>query len=133
MTLVGEVSDLATRIATEVNTLRSELVKKTRVVVLTDAATVTPNADTTDVGTLASVSQTTTLANPSGTPVNAQRLMIRIKSSAAQTLNFGTKYRAGTDIPLPTATVGSSKIEYLGFIYHSTDDKWDLIAHVRGL
>lgn len=131
-TLVERISDLATRTAQEVNTLRTELAKKTRVVTLTDVATITPNADTTDLGLLNSVSQGTTFANPSGTPVAGQKIMIRVKSSAAQTLTFGTKYRAGTDISFPMTTVGSSKVEYLGFIYHAIDDKWDLIAHVRG-
>lgn len=102
-----------------------------RVATLTDAATVTPNADTTDIGVLASVSQTTTIANPTGTPVDCQTLMLRIISSSSRTLNFGSKYRAGP-IALPTSTTGSSKVDYLGFQYVLAADKWDLLASSVG-
>lgn len=103
-----------------------------RVVSLTDAATVTPNADTTDIGVLASLSQTTTFANPSGTPVNGQLLQIRITSSASRAISFGTAYQAASSLSLPTATTGSNAEDYIGFRYNSLDSKWDLIATTIG-
>jgi hypothetical protein len=103
-----------------------------RVVTLTDAATVTPNADTTDIGTLASLSQTTTFANPTGTPTNGQLLQIRITSSTSRTISFGTAYQAASTLSLPSATTGSSAEDYIGFRYNSTDSKWDLIGTTIG-
>jgi hypothetical protein len=67
------------------------------------------------------------LANWSGTPVPARKLTIRIKDNgAAQTISYGTKYRAiGVMLPTTTAT---NKTLYLGCIYNSTDDKFDVVA-----
>ncbi len=104
-----------------------------RVVTLTDAATVTLNADTTDIGVLTSLSQTTTFANPTGTPTNGQLLQIRITSSTSRSISFGTAYQAASSLTLPTATTGSNAEDYIGFRYNSTDSKWDLIATTIGI
>lgn len=103
-----------------------------RVVALTDAATVTPNCGTTDIGTLLTLSQTSVLANPTGSPVSGQRLIIRIKSTAIQNISFGSQYRSSNDITLPTATTGGSKTDYLGFIWNSVDSTWDYISKNLG-
>src|SRR6185369_9953832 len=62
-----------------------------RVVTLTDAATVTLNADSTDVGVLTSLSQGTTFANPTGTPVSEQTIELRVKSSSSRALTWGAQ------------------------------------------
>ncbi len=103
-----------------------------RVVSLTDAATVTPASDSTDLGVLTSLSQTTTIANPTGTPTDGQELTLRIKSSAARTLSFGGQYRGGNDIVLPATTTGASLTDYFKFRYNSADTKWDLIGKTTG-
>ena len=99
-----------------------------RVVELTDGATVTPNSNTTDIGLLLTLSQNSTIANPTGSPVSGQKLMIRIKSSSSRTLTWGSQYRGSTDLSLPTATTGSSLTDYLGFQWNAQDSKWDLLA-----
>ncbi len=53
-------------------------IAKRRVVAQTDAATVTVNADVTDLAALATLSQATDFANPSGTPTDGQLLEIRV-------------------------------------------------------
>jgi hypothetical protein len=98
-----------------------------RVVTLTDAATVTLNADTTDIGILTSVSQATNFANPSGTPTDGQDIQVRWKSAASQTITWGAQFRGGT-LALPSATTGSAKTDYLGFRWNAADSKWDFIA-----
>jgi hypothetical protein len=103
-----------------------------RVETLTDAATVTPNVDSYDGGLLATLSQTTTIANPTGTPTNFQQYILRIKSSTSRTLNWGSQFRGGADLSLPTATTGTSKTDYLGFQWNSADSKWDILAKVTG-
>jgi hypothetical protein len=83
------------------------------------------------------------IANPTtsgtaglGTLVNGEKLIYKIKSVAAQTINatsgWGSKFKGSTDVPLPTVTSGNSKWDYFGFIYHSTDDVWQLVAKVAG-
>lgn len=103
-----------------------------RVVTLTDAATVTPNADTTDLGILTSLSQPSTFANPTGTPTNGQLLQIRITSSASRAIAFGTAYQTASSLALPTATTGGGAEDYIAFRWNSTDSKWDLIGTTIG-
>jgi len=68
-----------------------------------------------------------TFAVPSGTPANANKLIIRIKDNGtARTLGWNAIYRA-LEFALPTTTV-ISKTMYLGFIYNSADSKWDMVA-----
>lgn len=91
------------------------------------SATVTPNADTDDEVVITAQAVGLTIANPTGTPVQGQALMIRIKDNAiAQTIAFGTSYRA-IGVTLPTTTV-ASKTLYLGCIYNATDSTWDVLG-----
>ena len=98
-----------------------------RVQAVVSAATVTPAADSDDVVTITAQAEALTLANPSGTPTQGQKLIVRIKDNAtARAISYGTQYRAMGNT-LPTTTV-VSKTVYLGLIYNSTDTKWDLVA-----
>jgi len=99
-----------------------------RVEVLTDAATVTPNMGTSDAGYLASLSQTTTIANPTGSPSNFQQYTLRIKSTSTQTLSWGSQYRGSDDMALPTTTSGSSKTDFLTFVWNAQDTKIELVG-----
>lgn len=68
------------------------------------------------------------LNNPGGTPVNGQKLIVRIKDNGtARALTYDTQFRASSDLALPTTTV-LGKTLYMGFIYNSADSKWDLLA-----
>jgi hypothetical protein len=98
-----------------------------RIETLTDAATVTPAAGN-DGGLLTTLSQSTTIANPTGTPVNFQRYVLRIESASAQTLSFGAQFRWSTDMPAVVATSGSGLTDYLVFQWNSTDSKWDVVG-----
>lgn len=113
-------------------TMDALAVRVPRVQAVTSAATVTPNADTDDVVTITAQAVGLTLANASGTPVQGQKLIVRIKDNAtARSISFGTTYRAmGNSLPTTTAI---SKTMYLGFIYNSTDTKWDLVASAQEL
>lgn len=123
----GKTAPSGTAVGTsDSQTLTNKRITK-RVVTLTDVATVTPNADTTDKGILTSLSQTTTFANPTGTPTDGQELTIRIKSAAAQAVSFGNKFRA-TEVDLPTATQGSAITERWLFEWDAADSMWDILA-----
>lgn len=100
-----------------------------RVQSVTDAATITPNADSNDAVDITAIAQTFTVANPTGTPVNFQQLLIRIKDNASpQTINWDTAFVAG-GVALPTVT-SSSKILNLTFRYNTANalNKWQLLA-----
>lgn len=103
-----------------------------RVQSLTDAATITPNADNTDLGLVTTLSQNSTIANPTGSPVDGQRLVVRIKSTSIRTLAFGAQFRGGVTLALPSATTGSAKTDYLIFIWNAADSKWDIFQSLLG-
>ena len=67
---------------------------------------------------------------PGGTLVQGRKLMIRIKDNGtARALTWNAVFRAmGTALPSTTVL---SKTLYLGFVYNSTDTKWDLIASAQ--
>lgn len=98
---------------------------------LTDAATFTPSASYSG-GRLATLSQDTTIANPTGTPASFQRYMLRIKSTSARALTWGSRFRGSQDVALPAATSGGGLTDYYGFQWNSTDSKWDLLGVTRG-
>jgi hypothetical protein len=106
-----------------------------RVTSITSNATWSPNADTDDMYVVtAQAAAATTISNPSGTPTQGQKLLIRVKDNGtARALTWsGTQWRASSDMPLPTTTI-LSKTMYLGFIYNSTDTKWDFVSYIDNI
>jgi len=101
-----------------------------RVVSMADATSFMPTADTADVNTHTNTQAVGTLTAhaPSGTPTDGQLLMLRIKTANVQTYAWNAIYR-GTTLALRTVSLGANQTEYLGFIYHETDTKWDHIAY----
>lgn len=90
--------------------------------------TFTPVSITNDMGVMTALTQATTIAAPSGSPVQGERLVIRIKDNGtARALTWNAIYRASSDLALPSTTI-LSKTLYCGFMYNSTDSKWDLLA-----
>jgi hypothetical protein len=97
----------------------------------TSTTAVTPTIDTEDVFVVTAQAQSLTINNPTGTIVNGQRFILRIKDNATpQSLTFGNLYRASTDLPLPSITL-AGKTLYLGFMYNSDANRWDLIAKIN--
>lgn len=101
-----------------------------RTVVITDGTSITLNCDTTDIATQANTQATGTLTinAPTGTPINGQKIMLRLTSNNAQTFSWNAAFVGSTDLPLPTVSSGAGKEDYLGFIYDNTAIKWHLIA-----
>ena len=90
-------------------------------------ATLTVDSDVNDFVVLTAQSEALTIAAPTGTPVEGQKLIIRLKDDGrARGITFNAIFRA-IGITLPTTTV-ASKITYLGLVYNSTDTKWDVVA-----
>ena len=72
-----------------------------------------------------------TISADSGTPVNGQKILFRIKDNGTSrtitwTVGSSKAFRA-MGLTLPTATV-VSKILYVGAVYNDTDARWDVIA-----
>jgi hypothetical protein len=100
-----------------------------RIGTVASSSSLTIDSDAVDMYTVTALAATMVMNNPSGTPVDGQKLMIRIEDNGTvKTITWsGTQWRAG-DIALPVTTV-ATKIMYLGFTWHATDSKWDLIAY----
>jgi len=105
-----------------------------RVVSIADGTSITINADTTDIVTQANTQAagTLTINAPTGTPVNGQKITLRLQSTNVQTFSWNGVFAGSTDLSLPTASTGSGKYDYVGFIYNSTASKWQLLAKVFG-
>jgi hypothetical protein len=105
-----------------------------RTVTVAYAATVTPNADTTDVLNIGALTNNITVANPTGTPVDGQNLRVRFRQdgTGGWTSTFGANFAFGTDVTTALIpTTASAKYEML-FTWNATDSKWRATAIVRG-
>jgi len=103
-----------------------------KVTTTASSATPTPDADASTMFTVTALAANAVFAAPTGTPVDGQDLLIRIKDNATpRTLGWNAIYRAGTDFALPTTTVASETM-YVQFIYNSADSKWDAIGLTQG-
>ena len=74
-----------------------------------------------------------TLDNPTN-PTTAQRITWRIKQdgTGSRIITYDTKFRFGADITGAVLSTGANKVDYIGAIYDSTDDKWDVVSFVKG-
>ncbi len=99
-----------------------------RVTVITDAATLTPNVDTTDIATV-TIAGNRTVAAPTGTPMDGQQLLFRIKQDAtgSRTLTWNAIYRFAAGVPT-VLTAAANKTDYVGFQYNAADTKYDAVA-----
>lgn len=101
-----------------------------KVQTVTSATTISPSCDTADLYTVTALAAAATIAAPSGTPVEGQRLVLRFKDNGtARALTWTTSsggYRA-VGVLLPSTT-NASKTTYVGCIYNSTDSFWDVVA-----
>jgi len=96
------------------------------------SGTITPNADTTDLFVAEGLTGSVTLGVPTGSLLNGQKLLIRLKDNGtARGISWTATtggYRA-LGVTLPTTTV-LSKITYVGCVYNSADSFWDVVATV---
>jgi hypothetical protein len=96
-----------------------------RVVSLVDGATITPNADTTDVATI-TLGGNRTMAAPTGTPVSGQVLIFKITQdgTGSRTLSWNAAFVFPTGTPTLTTTAGVD--DYMTFRFNGATSKWVL-------
>jgi predicted nucleic acid-binding Zn-ribbon protein len=96
----------------------------------TGGGNITPTGDTADQFVITALTSSATFLAPSGTPVDGQKLIIRIKdngSSYALTWTSTTAGYRAVGATIPTAT-SASRTTYVGCIYNSADQYWDVVA-----
>jgi hypothetical protein len=90
-------------------------------------ATLTPDISAFDQYNLTAQAVGLTVAAPTGTPVDGNKLIIRILDNGTpQTINWNGTYTA-IGMTLPTTTT-ANKMIYVGCVYNSTNTRWDVIA-----
>lgn len=97
---------------------------------LTSSATPTPAVGTAGADIryhITALAVGATFGAPTGTPVDGQRLLIRIEDNGtARTLAWNAIYEVvGTILPVTTTI---SKKLYIGCVYNSADTKWDVVS-----
>ena len=101
--------------------------RRMRIQSVASSATVTADWDANDQVIITAQAAGLTLANPSNTATEGQRLVYRIKDNGtARSIGYGADFRA-IGVTLPVTTV-ISKTLYLGGIWNSTDSKLDIVA-----
>ena len=110
------------------NTITGKIISRTSTT--TNASSITINSDTTDFYEVTALAVPLTINIPTGSPNDGQKLLIKLKDSgSAQTLTWNTSsggFRiVGTTLPTTTT---ASKITYVGAIYNTADNFWDVIA-----
>ena len=101
-----------------------------RVVVIPDGSSVTINADITDlaVQTNTQPAGTLTMNAPTGTPVDGQKIVFRLRSANVQTFVWNAAFVGSADQSLPVVSSGGNKYDYMGFIYNSASSNWQMLA-----
>lgn len=89
-------------------------------------SSLTPPGNSADVYTITWLDTDTTIWAPSWTPVDGQRITIRIKSDwSVHNLAWDTIYRQFATLPLVTI---ASKTIYVGMFYNAADTKRDVVS-----
>lgn len=111
---------------TDAQTLTNKRINP-RVYSTTSTSSLTPDSDSYDRIDITALAANITINNPSGTPVNFQQLMFRIKDDGtARTITWESNYQS-VGATLPTTTT-AGKWMYIGLIYNSSVSKFDCVA-----
>jgi hypothetical protein len=99
--------------------------------ILTSTTTLTPDADAYDLLTITHQNGNLTIADPTGSPDEGQRLVIKIRDNGVSIANisYGSAYISGGPAFVVSTTLG--KLHTLGFIYDTGLSKWVLSAAIR--
>ena len=124
---------LSVVIPTEAQTLTNKRINK-RII---DAANYVTNTGTSldatncDLFTITAQAGALLFNNPTGTAVQGQELLIRIKDNGtARALTYGGQFRGSSDLALPATTIVNRTL-YMKFIFNSADTRWDLLAFLN--
>jgi hypothetical protein len=91
-------------------------------------ANITPDIDTTDEYIVTRLSETTTVHEPSGSPSQGQRLIIRLHVGGlgSQSINWDSVFvTIGTTLP---HTLDAYHTAYIGCIYNQNSNSWDVVT-----
>ena len=105
----------------------------TPLVVTTASVTtsVTIDADVTDMYVITAQAGDFTFNAPTGTIAHGQKLIIRMVGNGGNRgVTWNAAFRGSTTLPLPPTCFAADDL-YCGFVYNSTDSKWDFVAQTK--
>lgn len=110
---------------------KSKFAADAKIIVKTYSAasptSLTPNADSYDVFAVTNLNSDMSVANPTGTPVDGQGIMFRIKDNGtAHNISWGNKFRT-IGITIPTNTI-AGKMTYVAARWNDPAQLWDVIS-----
>lgn len=123
---VSDLSYLASTTITGSLNINGNIVP--RVVGYASAATITVDANTTDIATT-TINQTTTFANPTGVIINGQMFELIGTATGTRTISWGTNFASSTDLN-NILTVASGTTRWL-FEYTTDRSKWELVGLLK--
>lgn len=95
------------------------------------SASLTIDSDSYDMYILTALAEACTINAPSGTPTQGQELIVRVKDDGtARALSWNAAFRAVSSATIPATTV-LGKVLYVGFLYNSTESKWDMVGYAQ--
>lgn len=86
---------------------------------------ITPDLSVANMYQRTNLSGTTAINAPTGSPVNGEELLFRLRSTSIRTLTWNATY-VPIGVTIPTATV-ANKLIYVKCIFNSTQNQWDVI------
>lgn len=112
--------------ATSTTTLDNKRVNS-RTITVTSVATLTPDISADDQFNITAQAVALTVAAPIGTPVDGNRITIRIlDNGTSRSISWNSTYTPiGTTLPTSTT---ANKIMYVGCVYNSANTRWDVVA-----
>lgn len=98
-----------------------------RSVVTASASSITPNSDTTDIHAVTALAANLTINAPSGSPVEGQRLTIRIRDNGtSRTLTWNAAYSAISSELWAATQINKTMIWQ--FAWNVAQAKWDVVT-----
>lgn len=104
------------------------------VVAIPYAASITPNADTTRVAVVGTLTGNITINNPSGAPADGRTLRFRFVQDATggRTITWGTQFAFGTDVTAALIPATASAKWEMMFSWDAATSKWRALSIARG-
>jgi hypothetical protein len=102
----------------------------------TAGSAVTPNCD--DYNTLPITANASfTINAPTGTPLQGQQLLYRVKNTSGGTITVtlatgANAHRFGTGTTSPLAAVAAGKTDYIPVTWNAEDSRWDVMSQIPG-
>jgi hypothetical protein len=103
---------------------------QSRIITVNGTSSISINSDTTDIAkhlNTQTAGSTLSIAS-TGTPVDGQKMMLKLLSTSSLTLNWNSIFAGSADLALPLVSTGNDKYDYMGFIYNEATTKWHLLA-----